>query len=291
MPKVGAPADGSVGADELPGEADTVVVAFGARGKVDVVSRRLLLPGLDHRVDLGAAGAAPVRVVVDRVLGEHAFHERATLLRFAFVPGRDVVTDDRRGVDQRTSSCWVGYEELSCAPGAAMTSGVMAHLAGGSPGLGREPQPRARNAVAQDDELNSGIVLRLLEGFELSADRVWAATSSSARLRPARLHDALGNGRRGAALRRCGMTTTQTLTQTAAAPTLAAPSVVAGEPPWAALPVIIGGALMVILDFFILNVALPSLTTDLHASSAQLEWIVASYALMEAIFLDHSRLA
>lgn len=153
------------------------------------------------------------------------------------------------------------------------------------PGLGREPQPRARNAVAQDDELNSGIVLRLLEGFELSADRVWAATSSSARLRPARLHDALGNGRRGAALRRCGMTTTQTLTQTAAAPTLAAPSVVAGEPPWAALPVIIGGALMVILDFFILNVALPSLTTDLHASSAQLEWIVASYALMEAIFL------
>lgn len=81
------------------------------------------------------------------------------------------------------------------------------------------------------------------------------------------------------------MTTTQTLTQTAAAPTLAAPSVVAGEPPWAALPVIIGGALTVILDFFILNVALPSLMTDLHASSAQLEWIVASYALMEAIFL------
>jgi EmrB/QacA subfamily drug resistance transporter len=88
--------------------------------------------------------------------------------------------------------------------------------------------------------------------------------------------------------RRCdgaSMTTTQTLTPAPSVPTLDAPSGGGGEPPWAALPVIVGGSLMVILDFFIVNVALPSLTKDLHASSAQLEWIVASYALMEAIFL------
>jgi len=87
------------------------------------------------------------------------------------------------------------------------------------------------------------------------------------------------------------MTTTQTLTQTAAAPTLAAPSVVAGEPPWAALPVIIGGALMVILDFFILNVALPSLTTDLHASSAQAGVDSRQLRADGGDLPDHSRLA
>jgi len=167
--EVGAPAEGSVGADELPGEADTVVVAFGARGKVDVVSRRLLLRGLDHRVDLGTAGAAPVRVGVDRVLGEHAFHERATLLRFAFVPGRDVVTDDRRGVDHglpRVGSGTKNFPARSRGGNDLVGNGASCRRL---PGLGREPQPRARNAVAQDDELNSGIVLRLLEGFELSA--------------------------------------------------------------------------------------------------------------------------
>jgi len=56
-------------------------------------------------------------------------------------------------------------------------------------------------------------------------------------------------------------------------------------PPWAALPVIIAGALMVVLDFFIVNVALPSITADLHAGAASIEWIVASYAMLEAILL------
>jgi MFS family permease len=56
-------------------------------------------------------------------------------------------------------------------------------------------------------------------------------------------------------------------------------------PPWAALPVIIAGALMVVLDFFIVNVALPSIAADLDAHPAELEWIVASYAILETILL------
>jgi EmrB/QacA subfamily drug resistance transporter len=42
---------------------------------------------------------------------------------------------------------------------------------------------------------------------------------------------------------------------------------------------------MVVLDFFIVNVALPSIQTDLHATSGAIEWIVAGYALTSAIFL------
>ncbi|MDQ6835565.1 MAG: MFS transporter [Actinomycetota bacterium] len=79
--------------------------------------------------------------------------------------------------------------------------------------------------------------------------------------------------------------TTETLTPAIPTAQSDVPAVGTGEPPWAALPVIVGGALMVVLDFFILNVALPSLATDLRASPAQLEWIVASYALLEGILL------
>jgi EmrB/QacA subfamily drug resistance transporter len=42
---------------------------------------------------------------------------------------------------------------------------------------------------------------------------------------------------------------------------------------------------MVVLDFFIVNVALPSIQTDLHATSGAIEWIVAGYALTSAIFV------
>jgi EmrB/QacA subfamily drug resistance transporter len=55
--------------------------------------------------------------------------------------------------------------------------------------------------------------------------------------------------------------------------------------PWAALPVIVAGAFMVVLDFFVGNVALPSIAADLHASSGALEWIAAGYALTVAAFL------
>ena len=42
---------------------------------------------------------------------------------------------------------------------------------------------------------------------------------------------------------------------------------------------------MVVLDFFIVNVALPSMQRDLHASGGAIEWVVAGYALTSAVFL------
>jgi EmrB/QacA subfamily drug resistance transporter len=42
---------------------------------------------------------------------------------------------------------------------------------------------------------------------------------------------------------------------------------------------------MVVLDFFIVNVALPSIQTDLHANDSAVEWVIAGYALTAAIFM------
>jgi EmrB/QacA subfamily drug resistance transporter len=42
---------------------------------------------------------------------------------------------------------------------------------------------------------------------------------------------------------------------------------------------------MVVLDFFIVNVALPSIQSQLHASAGSIEWVVAGYALTSAVFL------
>ena len=56
-------------------------------------------------------------------------------------------------------------------------------------------------------------------------------------------------------------------------------------PPWGALPVLLAGAFMVVLDFFIVNVALPSIATDLGAGESSLEWVVAGYGLTFAAFL------
>jgi MFS family permease len=54
---------------------------------------------------------------------------------------------------------------------------------------------------------------------------------------------------------------------------------------WAALPVLLAGAFMVVLDFFIVNVALPSIATELGAGNSSLEWVVAGYGLTFAAFL------
>jgi EmrB/QacA subfamily drug resistance transporter len=54
---------------------------------------------------------------------------------------------------------------------------------------------------------------------------------------------------------------------------------------WAALPVLLAGAFMVVLDFFIVNVALPSIATELGAGESSLEWVVAGYGLAFAAFL------
>src|SRR3954466_8669023 len=60
--------------------------------------------------------------------------------------------------------------------------------------------------------------------------------------------------------------------------------------PWRALPVLLAGAVMVVLDFFIVNVALPSIATDLGAGDSALEWVVAGYGLPFAAFLITGRL-
>ena len=54
---------------------------------------------------------------------------------------------------------------------------------------------------------------------------------------------------------------------------------------WLPLPVVLAGTFMVVLDFFIVNVALPSIQSRLHASDSAIEWVVAGYALTSAIFV------
>jgi MFS family permease len=52
-----------------------------------------------------------------------------------------------------------------------------------------------------------------------------------------------------------------------------------------ALPVLLAGTFMIVLDFFIVNVALPSMQHSLHAGYATLEWVVAGYGLTFSAFL------
>ncbi len=54
---------------------------------------------------------------------------------------------------------------------------------------------------------------------------------------------------------------------------------------WSPLPVVLAGTFMVVLDFFIVNVALPSMQHSLHASASAIEWVVAGYALTSAVLL------
>lgn len=55
--------------------------------------------------------------------------------------------------------------------------------------------------------------------------------------------------------------------------------------PWAPLAVILCGTFVYVLDFFVVNVALPSIQHGLPASPAAIEWIVAGYGLTSAAFL------
>jgi EmrB/QacA subfamily drug resistance transporter len=56
-------------------------------------------------------------------------------------------------------------------------------------------------------------------------------------------------------------------------------------PGWRAVSIVLVGAFMALLDVTIVNVALPSIRTGLHASSASLEWIVSGYALAYGLVL------
>jgi EmrB/QacA subfamily drug resistance transporter len=48
---------------------------------------------------------------------------------------------------------------------------------------------------------------------------------------------------------------------------------------WAALAVIVAAQFMVVLDVAIVNVALPSIKTDLHFSQESLQWVITAYSI------------
>src|SRR5262245_19148442 len=54
---------------------------------------------------------------------------------------------------------------------------------------------------------------------------------------------------------------------------------------WTPLPVVPIAPFMVVLDFFIVNVAIPSMQSRLHAGSGPVEWVIAGYGLTFAIGL------
>src|SRR5215469_3602635 len=72
------------------------------------------------------------------------------------------------------------------------------------------------------------------------------------------------------------MTATRTLPSPVRAPS---------SPSWSALTVLMFGTFMFVLDFFILNVALPSIQQGLGAGEGAIEWIVAGYAISTAVLL------
>jgi MFS family permease len=54
---------------------------------------------------------------------------------------------------------------------------------------------------------------------------------------------------------------------------------------WTALAILLTGAFLPPLDFFIVNVALPSIRGDLHASAASLQLVMSGYAVAYAVLL------
>src|SRR5258708_36663611 len=54
---------------------------------------------------------------------------------------------------------------------------------------------------------------------------------------------------------------------------------------WAALAVLVTGSVLAPLDFFIVNVAMPSITAGLHASASDVQLVISGYAVVYAIFL------
>src|SRR5437870_598533 len=49
---------------------------------------------------------------------------------------------------------------------------------------------------------------------------------------------------------------------------------------WLALAVIVAAQFMVVLDIAIVNVALPSIKTDLHFNQENLQWVITAYAIL-----------
>src|SRR5918912_1927702 len=54
---------------------------------------------------------------------------------------------------------------------------------------------------------------------------------------------------------------------------------------WLAAVVMIGAAMMDLIDLTVVNVALPTIGADLHATGNQLEWLISAYMLAFAATL------
>src|SRR5216117_2177794 len=54
---------------------------------------------------------------------------------------------------------------------------------------------------------------------------------------------------------------------------------------WFGLAVIVATQFMVVLDIAIVNVALPSIKTDLHFSQESLQWVITAYSIFFGGFL------
>src|SRR5947209_15448337 len=72
-------------------------------------------------------------------------------------------------------------------------------------------------------------------------------------------------------------------TNTPAAGAAVAPALDPGR--WRSLAVILAAAFLVGLDFFVVNVSIPSIRTSLHATFAQVQLVIASYGLTYAVLL------
>src|ERR1700735_4981248 len=54
---------------------------------------------------------------------------------------------------------------------------------------------------------------------------------------------------------------------------------------WAALGVLLVGAFLAPLDFFIVNVAMPAMASGLKASAAEMQLVISGYAVVYAVLL------
>ena len=58
-----------------------------------------------------------------------------------------------------------------------------------------------------------------------------------------------------------------------------------GKNPWLMLMVLCMGFFMILLDITIVNIAIPSILSDLHASLDQILWVLNAYTLTYAVLL------
>jgi MFS family permease len=75
-------------------------------------------------------------------------------------------------------------------------------------------------------------------------------------------------------------------TQTIESQAVSYPEAQGGDPRrWLALPVLLTGAFLPILDFNVVNLALPAIRQNLGATSSEVQFVISAYAATYAVFL------